>query len=637
MIDNKINRFISQSYLIYLLLFMLVLVIFAIIIFHQFGTDIFLNVSLDSSRYLLSAMAQALAAILAMVVGFSFIALQLSAHLVSSRISDLFLKSRAFWWILILYCFSILYDLVILRIITEENVILLVPLVNLSILLSFISLASLIPYAYKTIDQLKPEKIIRDIIKNRNDDVDSIKRDTILTIANILDKALRANDPHTLKVGLEELDKLILEKIYLSIDSKNKLELAKYYTGKISRLADIACIENDESALVEITESLEIIGLKAIESRWIEVPEDRIARLKSDRMYSGGVGIPYKTDNYDKITKEINEVLRDIGKRAIERDWDRATKSILDARSKLRIKSYEERVLGLGFDIFELSHDFSDLSKEEKIFSMQYFMEAMRNIMIELIKRDIYLDDWYNAELGVILDKSLEVIDKNNCIKIGRLIELIVDIGIEAVKKNHKLKEDVKEHFKKVAISDKCSYVPIDALGNRGYVTAIDLQKLETFWVCSCLKEIGLVYALNGLDEPVNYIFGILEGIENNYRVSYLERVDVNSKDREKDEALEVTGNIIEIIEELGNKSIEDRLEMSSRKKLDSLIKIGMMNENVDLKKRICETLKSMYRKLEDKDIFKSVIEGYGKTQGLELNKFEKFMAFCSFDEAIDI
>ena len=637
MINNRIKRiknFTSQPYLIYLLLFIAILVIFLMIIFYQFGVSIFSSASLDSSRYLLSAMAQALAAILAIVVGFSFVAFQLSAKFGSPRVFDLFLKDKTFWWLLIIYGFSILYDLVLLRMLTEETIEFLVTWINISVFLSFVSFTFLFPYAFKTIDQLKPERIIQGIIKIKNDDVESIKRDTILPIVDILNKALRANDPHTLKVGLEALEKLNIDRFDSSIDSKDKLEITKYYIGKISRLAEIALIENDEPAVIEITESLERIGLKAIESRWSEVPGDEIARLKSDRMYSGGVGKPGKTDNYDKIAKEINEVLRDIGKRAIEREWDRATKSILHARSKLRIKSYEERVLESWFDIFELSHDFSHLSRQEKIFSMEYFMEAMRNIEIELIKKDIYFEDrHYNTELRVILEKSLEVIDKNNCIKIDRLMEPIVDIGIEALKKNHKVKEDVKELFNKVSISEKCSNIPVFSLGNRGFSIASATKKSETLWICSCLKDIGFSCISKGLDEPTRHIFGFLEGIENNYRGSYLERADVNSKDRENDEALEVTENIIETIEELGNKSIENRLEKSSREAFDSLIKIGMMNENIDLKKRICETLKHMHLKLENKEIFKSVIDVYEKKQGRELDKFQGFKVFCRFDE----
>ena len=264
MINNRIKRYFKSftfpSYLIYLLLFIAILFIFIIIIFYQFSASIFLNVSLDSSRYLLSAMAQALAAILAIVVGFSFVALQLSAKLGGPRVFDLVLKNRTFWWLLIIYGFSIVYDLVLLRMLTEETVEFLVNWINFSVLLCVISFISLFRYAYVTINQLKPERIIQGIIKIKNDDVESIKRDTILPIVAILNKAIRDNDPHTLKVGLEALEKLNIDRTDSSIDSKDKLEIAKYYTGKIFRLVEIAISENDESAVIDIKETLGKFG-----------------------------------------------------------------------------------------------------------------------------------------------------------------------------------------------------------------------------------------------------------------------------------------------------------------------------------------------------------------------------------------
>ena len=630
----KIKTFISQSYLIYLLLFIAILFIFIFIIIYQFGANIFLNASPDNSRYLLSAMAQALAAILAIVVGFSFVAFQYSAKFGSTRIFDLVLKSKFFWWLLIIYGFSILYDLVLLRILTEETVAALVMWINFSVILTVLSFLSLFPYAHETIDQLKPERIIQWIVKLKTEDVESFKRDTILPVADILNKAIRANDPHTLEVGLEALERLNIDRIESNIDSKDKHEIAKYTTGKISRLGDIAIIENDESAIIEITDSLGKIGLKIIGSRWNEVSEDEVARFKSDKGYDSGVGIPNKTDNYDKIANEIKEVLSNLTKRVIGREWERATKSILDARGKLLIKSYEEKVLRVFDDVFKISNDFSRLSKEEKLFSMRYFMEAMCNIVTELIQKDIYFDDWqYNVTVKDILEKSLEVTDKDNCFRMDQIIGHIVDIGLEAVKTDHELKEYVKEHFKNVATSEKCLDVLISNIGNQGFGTAIDSKKLETIWICSCLKEVGIYCALEGLEEPTNRIFSFLVGIEHNYRNKYMEKSMGTNTNRETDEALEVTENVITIIEELGNISIEKRLEKSSKEAFASLFEVGMRNDNPNLKKRICETLKHMHLKLENKKIFKSVIDVYEKKPGHELDKFQEFLAFCGFDE----
>ncbi len=40
-----------------------------------------------------------------------------------------------------------------------------------------------------------------------------------------------------------------------------------------------------------------------------------------------------------------------------------------------------------------------------------------------------------------------------------------------------------------------------------------------------------------------------------------------------------------------------------------------------------------MHLKLENKEIFKFVIDMYEKEQGRELDKFQKFKEFCRFDE----
>ena len=616
---DAIKKYTPPPYLFYLIILVcLIYVVIPIFIFYQFGTSIFFKsyIDLDSSRYLLSAMAQVLAAILALVVGFSFVLIQLSAHFGSHRVFDLFLKGRAFWCILIIFLFSIIYNFAILRILSEETLDLLVNWINFSVILVSISFLLLFPYTYATISQLKPEKIIqgiiKQIIKHKSDDVKSLERDTISPIADILNKAVRANDPHTLTAGLDALEKLNIERISSrSIDGKDKLEVVKYYMGKVSRLIEISLDENDESAVKDISDSLKNIGLKAIESRWIEVPQDDVTIIKNNKKYRQGVSLSL-TDPYDNISNEIKEVLRDACKKVIEKKWNVATKSILDSIEELLIKSREELVLGGSDDISWNRHVFSSLSKEEKIFSMKYLMKTISNIVIELFEKDINFDDYfYNLAVGDILEESLEVLDSGNCNRIGEVIDYIVDIGIEAVKKDHNLKEDVKEHFLKVASSEKCPSVPIYDIGNKGFSLASESKKPETIWICSCLRDIGISCASKGLDESTYPIFSFLEGIERNYK----------HKDTETDETLEVTDHIIKIINEVGNISIEKGLEMSSRDAFSSFIEIGMQNEDVDLRKRICENLKGMFQKDENKEIFNS-----------ELEKFKKFKEICDFD-----
>ncbi|VVB89520.1 Uncharacterised protein [uncultured archaeon] len=620
---NKIKGYIRVPYLPYSL-FLAVLFIVSIIIFYQLNKNILFNISNNSALYLLSTMAQALAAILAIVIGFSFVSVQLSAKIGSPRVLDLILKGRALWLLLVIYGFSILYDLLLLRIIPEKNIddIFLVGLINGGIVLTFFSFMLLFPYAYNTIERLKPEKLIIGIIKIKYNDVEALKRDMILPIVDIMNKAINDDDPHTLKVGLDELEKFNLDILKSNINSGYKLEIAKYYSGKIFRLLENAFNQNDEDSVIEIIESLKNIGNTSIRMRWGEMSSDEIMRIKSNGMHKSGVGISGKTDNYDIITSEIKNILNLVYIKAIGKKWSRATRSTLKARGNLLVTSHEELVLTIFYDIFKISNDFSRLSNEEKIFSIDYFMEAIRDIIIEMIHKDIHFDDaYFFTVIKDILRASLQVINEEEYFKIRQNIDYITDIGIEAVKKNHKLEDEIINCFGIIADSGKFLDAPIFEIGNRGYGLALGSKKPETIWICSCLKDIGILYLSKKMDEPTNHIFSFLEGIENNYR-GHTKSSDV----------LEVTEKIIEIIEELGYKSIDYKLEKSSREVINSLIHISMMNENITIKSRVCKTLKDMQGKLENKEVFKSIMEINEKTQGYQLAKFQEFLKFCDLD-----
>ena len=308
--------------------------------------------------------------------------------------------------------------------------------------------------------------------------------------------------------------------------------------------------------------------------------------------------------------------------KSIERKWSKATRSSLNAKGDLLVTSHEELIFNQMWEIFHISNDFMQLSEDEKIFSIDYFIEAIRNILIELIDKEIYFDyQYYDIVIKYILNNSLPIIEEKNCFKVGQIIDYILDIGIEAANKNHEFKDIVKDYFKIIAASEICSYDPIFSIGNRGFGFALASKKIETLWICSVLKELGEAYLLKNMDENLSNIFDFLEGIEGNYR------------NKESNDVLEVTIKIIEIIEEFGYKSIDNNLEMSIKGTLSSMIQMGMMNDDIDLKNRLCETLKNMQGKLENKDYFKSVLKIYENKQEYELDKFHKFKKFCSFDD----
>ena len=97
----------------YILLFLLVVFVVAVIFanFNLFHTDA------DSARYMLSALVQSQAAIVAIVITLTLIAVQLTASAYSPRVIDIFKKNPDLWILLSVYGFSIFYGFIVLKLV----------------------------------------------------------------------------------------------------------------------------------------------------------------------------------------------------------------------------------------------------------------------------------------------------------------------------------------------------------------------------------------------------------------------------------------------------------------------------------------------------------------------------------------
>ena len=94
-------------------LFLLVIFVGAILFanFNLFHTDA------NSARYMLSALVQSQAAIVAIVITLTLIAVQLTASAYSPRVIDIFKKNPDMWLLLGCYCVSIFYGFIVLKLV----------------------------------------------------------------------------------------------------------------------------------------------------------------------------------------------------------------------------------------------------------------------------------------------------------------------------------------------------------------------------------------------------------------------------------------------------------------------------------------------------------------------------------------
>nr|WAH99903.1 MAG: DUF2254 domain-containing protein [Candidatus Methanoperedens sp.] len=163
----------NQSYISYLwiertLFYLITCIIIIFLSYRILYSFNFLHTQVDSAQYMISSLIQSEAAIIAILITLTLIAVQQSASSFSTRVIDIFKYGNPdFWIILIIYIGSIIYGLGVLKLIggTGSDPSTLESSIFLSYSIGIFSLIALIPYMWNTLDLLKPLKMIETLSK----------------------------------------------------------------------------------------------------------------------------------------------------------------------------------------------------------------------------------------------------------------------------------------------------------------------------------------------------------------------------------------------------------------------------------------------------------------------------------------
>ena len=111
----------------------------------------------NNTLYIMSTMAQSQAAILAIIVSLTLVAVQISSQRFSPRITHVFLSKKIFWLLIGLFSFSILYDVLLIWVANDIGY----KGTFFGILLMIFALISLFSYIKSVIETLEPSKVIK--------------------------------------------------------------------------------------------------------------------------------------------------------------------------------------------------------------------------------------------------------------------------------------------------------------------------------------------------------------------------------------------------------------------------------------------------------------------------------------------
>lgn len=304
----------------------------------------------NSARYLLSALVQSQAAIIAIVVTMTLVAVQLTASAYSPRVIDIFKKDWVMWLLLVWYGSSIFFGLFVLEMIGGKYQSLghwgvsFESCVFLAYLMGIAAFAGLFFHISNVIDLLKPGDIIEKLSKNITrekvskfieseekqiaDRAEPAKDDPVQPIMDIIHGAVMKYDIETARVGLKVVKDRVIE--IIDSDSQNKTD-----------------VEATAKAITKVVRSLELVGNSAIERKLEDVTK-QVARSVED-VGRAAIKRTVARENFVDVdfidvVKQVVRSLDSVGVAAAEKKLGGATTTIVESLGFVGISVADEQL-----------------------------------------------------------------------------------------------------------------------------------------------------------------------------------------------------------------------------------------------------------------------------------------------------
>jgi hypothetical protein len=345
-------------------LFLFLAIILGIFSFELIGflfpdaTSLLTNI--DNARYLISALIQSEAAIIAIVITLSLVAVQQTSSSYSTRVIDLFKDPRRnpdFFILILAYILCIMSNLFLLKIIksqiSEESIV--TKSIEIGIWISCILfiflLFSLIPYISRTLEMFKPSTLIMLLSENiskesiesaivlensNNMDISGqIKpiNDTIQPIVDVLQGSIKSYDYETTRYGLRIIESKTIQILRdESYDHTSKEAITNRIIDYLKIIGILATKQEMERAVNDTVKTLLIIYNCLIEKE-IHQPIDA---LISVLLNIGEQTINAKLDN---STISILKTLNEIGIKSIEKNHNEISQKVIGSIVKIALEN----------------------------------------------------------------------------------------------------------------------------------------------------------------------------------------------------------------------------------------------------------------------------------------------------------
>lgn len=259
--------------------------LFLVAMYYSFTCANFFPIEAANARYMLSALAQSQAAIIALVITLSLVAVQVTASAYSPHLIRLFRRNHAMWILLGLYAFSICWSLLVLQFLKTEPRVMNLPMANQSssyiihtvnqssiwhfipisfehlVLFSFwlgvVTFIALFYYMWSIFTLLDPKNILDELAKEAKREIAGKKIDAYDPIQPLIDVTHGASlkqDIATMRVGLKKMMDVTKALIYDTPTVKDTWtdDFFKIYLPRdLQHVCKLFADADDEDSIIE--------------------------------------------------------------------------------------------------------------------------------------------------------------------------------------------------------------------------------------------------------------------------------------------------------------------------------------------------------------------------------------------------
>ncbi len=331
----------------------------------------------------------ALAAIFAIVISISLMAVQFASQEYSHRIMNSYIKSFMLWSLITLYIGTMLYNLWVVGFIDPKEAD--TTITDVSTILQFLCFLMLIPHFIFTTAQLNPLYIIDKILYSINGEyLQSLRKfyhdgkitvpsdmDKVLSIVEIVEKAIIKGDRDTTRTTLERL----YENYKNNTENGEPAWIRQYFMSYILRIGQQGILSEDDDIVVRTIRIIGDVGEKAGTSQSIDY-------------------------------------IQTLGAAALKKDYDVAVQQAIDSlisiiRNSPRTEEIA-RIPGIFRDLVD------DLMKNNKVRMLNYLLDSLAGTAKVIAEK----------EMRAIAEKYIDLLEK---IGLAAARDELVDISYSCI------------------------------------------------------------------------------------------------------------------------------------------------------------------------------------------------------------